>query len=31
VKGLASAVTSGNDRDGWAEAIDKLILPRAVG
>jgi Cof subfamily protein (haloacid dehalogenase superfamily) len=30
VKGLASAVTSGNDRDGWAVAIDKLILPRAV-
>ena len=30
VKALASAVTSGNDRDGWAEAVDELILPLAV-
>ena len=28
VKGLASAVTEGNDHGGWAEAIDTLILPR---
>ena len=30
VKRLASAVTSGNDEDGWADAVDRLILPRAV-
>jgi len=30
VKALASAVTAGNDQDGWGEAIDRLILPRAV-
>jgi hydroxymethylpyrimidine pyrophosphatase-like HAD family hydrolase len=30
VKALASAVTSGNDGDGWAEAVDRFILPRAV-
>jgi Cof subfamily protein (haloacid dehalogenase superfamily) len=30
VKALASAVTAGNDRDGWAEAVNGLILPRAV-
>ncbi|MBV8912850.1 MAG: HAD family phosphatase [Acetobacteraceae bacterium] len=30
VKRLASAVTSGNDQDGWGEAVKKLILPRAA-
>ncbi len=29
VQALASAVTAANDRDGWAEAIDRLILPRS--
>jgi len=29
VKRLASAVTVGNDDDGWAQAVDRLILPRA--
>jgi Cof subfamily protein (haloacid dehalogenase superfamily) len=29
LKARASAATSGNDSDGWAEAIDALILPRA--
>jgi len=29
VKQLASAVTAGNDADGWAQAVDQLILPRA--
>ena len=28
VKALASATTSGNDHDGWAEAVDRLIMPR---
>lgn len=28
VKHLASAVTASNDGDGWAEAVDRLILPR---
>jgi len=30
VQALASAVTAAYDRDGWAEAIDRLILPRAA-
>jgi Cof subfamily protein (haloacid dehalogenase superfamily) len=30
VKSLASAVTGGNDADGWARAIDEFILPKAV-
>ena len=28
VQALASAVTGSNDRDGWADAIDRIILPR---
>jgi len=28
VKAQASAVTAANDRDGWAQAVDTLILPR---
>ncbi|GAC1347889.1 MAG: Cof-type HAD-IIB family hydrolase [Acetobacteraceae bacterium] len=30
VKALASAATGANDQDGWADAIDRLILPRAT-
>lgn len=30
VKALASAVTAGNDADGWAKAVDEFILPRAA-
>ena len=29
VQAKASAVTAANDRDGWAQAVDTLILPRA--
>ena len=28
VQAKAAAVTGHNDRDGWADAVDKLILPR---
>ena len=28
VKAQAAAVTSANDRDGWAQAVDTIILPR---
>ena len=28
VKARASAVTAANDGDGWAQAVDRLILPR---
>ncbi len=31
VQALASATTSGNDHDGWAEAVDRLIMPRIAG
>ncbi|HYZ64289.1 MAG TPA: Cof-type HAD-IIB family hydrolase [Acetobacteraceae bacterium] len=30
VKRLASAVTDGNDADGWAEAVERFILPRVA-
>ena len=30
VQAKASAVTAANDRDGWAQAVDTLILPRAA-
>ena len=30
VKHLATAVTASNEHDGWAEAVDRLILPRAA-
>lgn len=30
VQGYASDVTSGNDVDGWGEAIDRLVLPRTA-
>ena len=30
VQARASAVTGANDRDGWAAAIDDIILPRAA-
>ena len=30
VQARASAVTGTNDRDGWADAVDRLILPRAA-
>ena len=29
VRALAQAVTGRNDGDGWAEAVDRLVLPRA--
>lgn len=29
VQARAAAVTGANDRDGWAQAVDALILPRA--
>lgn len=29
VQARAAAVTGANDADGWAEAVDRLILPRA--
>ena len=28
VRSYASAVTEANDRDGWAQAVDRFILPR---
>ncbi len=31
VKRAASAVTRGNDEDGFAEAIERIVLPRAQG
>lgn len=31
VQAHAAAVTGRNDADGWAQAVDKLILPRARG
>jgi len=30
VKRLASAATGANDADGWAQAVDSLLLPRAA-
>lgn len=31
VRERATAVTGRNDADGWADAVDRLILPRATG
>ena len=31
VKAAASATTAANDQEGWAQAIDTLILPRGRG
>lgn len=30
VKAAASATTAANDHDGWAQAVDTLLLPRAI-